>query len=752
MNHLPLAFSQQLAIDSIWRRLAEGSGSFAINGPPGTGKTTVLRDLVAAVMVERAKRLARLADPESAFVGKRNWRVGKFSRAIAVWRDELRGFEMVVASSNNGAVENVTLEIPMREAIDPGWLPGAEHFAGFATEVAGRPCWALLAARLGNKQNRGDFVRRFWYGEETEDERSDEEGKSGFLAYLKRLATEPFDWRDEVRRFASALRSENEIRERRTSWARTVEELPAAEATLVCAEREREAAVARRDDSNARFTAAEAFAQKSEAARVLAAKRRLDHRAFRPGFWETVFTWGKVFREWRARDLLLARDLEKEEEDVRAAAARVSECGSGRAARAAELAQVEARLSQAGVAVVRLRIDLAQAASALGDAFPDPAAWRDPSNEAARELSAPWSDRAWSDARAAVFIAALRLHRAFLAANAGRMRMSLQAAMDVLSGNVPEEAPREAVAHAWSALFFIAPVVSTTFASFDRLFSHLGRESLGWLLIDEAGQATPQAAVGALWRARRAVVVGDPLQLEPVVTIPLTVQQALRRHFRVAETWLPGGTSLQELADRASEIGTYLASDEGEDRWVGAPLRVHRRCESPMFEISNQIAYGGAMVYGTPVREPYSLPPSCWLDVAGGEADSHWIEAEGRALGDLLTELRLHGVDPADVFLISPFRAVVAELSAFVRQHDGLRAGTIHTMQGKESKVVILVLGGNPKKPGAKAWAARTPNLLNVAVSRAQRRLYVIGNRAAWSRERFFSRLARHLPSRQRPG
>ena len=43
-------------------------------------------------------------------------------------------------------------------------------------------------------------------------------------------------------------------------------------------------------------------------------------------------------------------------------------------------------------------------------------------------------------------------------------------------------------------------------------------------------------------------------------------------------------------------------------------------------------------------------------------------------------------------------------------------------------------------------WAARKPNLLNVAVSRAKRRLYVIGDRAAWSQQRFFGAVAQTLP------
>jgi superfamily I DNA and/or RNA helicase len=106
-----------------------------------------------------------------------------------------------------------------------------------------------------------------------------------------------------------------------------------------------------------------------------------------------------------------------------------------------------------------------------------------------------------------------------------------------------------------------------------------------------------------------------------------------------------------------------------------------------------------------------------------------------------------YGVDAGQIFLVSPFRDVADGIEKLRQEFPGVRGGTVHTAQGKESDVVLFILGGNPAEPGAKQWASQRPNLVNVAVSRARRRLYVIGDHTAWSKYRHFDTMSSYLTS-----
>jgi hypothetical protein len=756
----PLYFSQQFAVNSALDEFRAGSAIFGVNGPPGTGKTTLLRELIVSNIVDRAHVLARLPRPELAFSGDSGqWQSGKYRRTIYLWRQDLLGFGIVVASSNNRAVENVTLEIPAKHAVAEEYLSEIDHFGDFATRIL-KPgstkamhqepvlAWGLIAAKLGNRKNRRSFVSRFWF-EDKEAPEPKSRSQKGFLRYLKALEPDPSIWKKAVGDFEDAIKEEGEIRQVRVAAWEAVERRTRLAATLAATYDELRTAEAAISEAKKQIAALDDAETACNAALREAVESRSRHQEFKPSLVDAVFTRGAAYREWRDRDLALASLIEQEETKRRF----IREGGAGQEA---QLAGVQQRIQKLTADLLSQQAQvnehdeqLRRLCEQLSPAFPSPDRWLAEPKE--RELCSPWADPTWNRARTKVVIQALRLHRALIHCVPDEIRSNLSGAIDILSGKVSTDLAAGLLEATWATLFFVIPVISTTFASFDRLFAHAGRDSIGLLLIDEAGQAVPQAAAGALWRSKKAIAVGDPRQLEPIVTLPFTAQQALRRHFGVEETWLPSKNSPQTLADRVSRFGTWLHSENSDQNvWVGSPLRVHRRCEVPMFDISNQIAYDRQMVYDTQ-ESPCSLPPSCWIDVRSAESEDHWIPAEGRALKTLLGQLFRLGATPDEILLLSPFRAVARKLREISQQQGIGCSGTIHVSQGKEAEVVILVLGGNPRRQGAKEWASEKPNLLNVAVSRAKRRLYIVGNREEWSQYPYFADAAALMERKESP-
>ncbi|MGA0588645.1 AAA domain-containing protein [Dyella sp. KRB-257] len=808
-HHLGLVHSQQLAVNTILSTLADGEGLLGVNGPPGTGKTTLLRDLIASIITRRADALATLCRASDAFVknGREVANDGGKQQTCFKLDPALYGFEIVVASSNNGAVENVTLELPQRDKIDASWLPDAEHFAELGALVAGKPAWGLISGALGSKTRRSTFVDRYFYGkrpfsvdgssgvppedevavEPSDDvddgmdtplgspsmdaERGGETHKRGETPHGQETADSPrgfFGWLGECVQTNASRSSE----QRQELWYQAVADYEAAktEARDTCADAVRireliqgigEMRQKIRDTSKTLVALEKKLADTTrqllhldaeESPPVhLAFQQCLEalelHQACKPNFWTKLLSlwgtqrsWNTVRKRLESQHTLAKFEFERVQRLVQQLdGTRKDLEGQTNAAREDIRGQrvLEQRLQQEATVVA----EAYQADHLLAWLHGDTVGRGD-----AIELAEPWRVGGWRQARASVFIAALKLHRTFFELEASRLRSNLFLINGILTGARFQGLSREAIRSAWASLFMVVPVLSSTFASFARSFGSLGVGEIGWLLVDEAGQATPQAAVGALWRSRRALLVGDPLQLKPIVTVSDAVLEHMRTRYRVDAHWLPNRQSAQTLADEATAWGR-MAGPAQSKVWVGLPLVVHRRCDKPMHDLANRIAYDGAMVYGTfappPDKETRASLPTGWIHV-GGTSQGNWVPAEGKALQELLARLREDGVEDNDISVITPFRAVQQNLKRMLRSK--MVSGTIHTMQGKEAAVVIMVLGGNTSGPGARNWAVSEPNLLNVAATRAKRRFYVIGDRNDWKNRSLFCDIMDLLP------
>lgn len=764
-----LALSQQFSVNRALGDFAASRGVLGVNGPPGTGKTTMLRDVLAGNIVERARRLAALPHAADAFTDTTHvWKSdGEYPSKVPQLRPELTGFEMVVASANNSAVENISFEIPATNAIAEQWHDSADYFSDIATFLLQRDpknqssttttsAWGTIAARLGNKSNRKSFRSDFWFGErdpktrklveggcpgldDTLRRRLDDsaqwptwtEAKSSFFQAEKRVDDLIADAKSAHDRLESLAPARFNVQRLEQRLEHNQRQLNQIEQSLgKCMQDEREAA-ARRDHASAGYR---------------------QHLEAKPGIFETIFTWGRALRPWRAALDEFSQALLAAEDHLSNVVCQREQLQAAFHDKAQNLARTESDLDRARTDLNELTTRCRGDEERYGCAYPGETCTGE-----TRELRAPWLTKELDQARSELFFEALKLHENFMIAAGHKMRSGLRAALSVVGSDHPANLESDKILAAWQLFFLAVPLVSTTFASAGRMFEKLGTDSLGWLFIDEAGQASPQYAVGSIWRAQRVIAVGDPLQLQPVVTIPNKAQGDIAGTLGVSESWRPPKASVQTLADRISVYGTTLAQD-GEDVWVSAPLRVHRRCDDPMFSISNELAYEGMMVKGVGNRvddlgkpncfdltDGYRIFPSFWADVPATVSGTHLQPNEIDRLRAAIDYLQMMGIDPSNIIAISPFRAVADKLRSLKNHYPGLTAGTIHTAQGREAAVVFFVLGGDPDRPGARSWAAQSVNLVNVAVSRAQRRLFVIGDETAWAKNNYFRELSRSL-------
>ena len=334
-----------------------------------------------------------------------------------------------------------------------------------------------------------------------------------------------------------------------------------------------------------------------------------------------------------------------------------------------------------------------------------------------------WFDKNFRYMQNELFNLALSVRKQYLYEN----RQNLREALKVWNNTANYE--KKEIISAWHWINFVVPVISTTLASFSRMFSAFGDASLPNVFIDEAGQALPQACVGAVMRSKRIVMVGDPSQIEPVVTLDSAVFSLLKQKYTLDDNYLSSKASAQTLCDRASQYGYERQSGE----WIGIPLWVHRRCKDPMFSISNAISYDGLMVQGKLAKD--SNGKGNWIDVEGVANDKFVTEQVNVLIEEIRMKINEYAVLPKEIFVISPFKKVATMISSRLSKENlkDISVGTVHTFQGKEAKVVYLVLGADENSRGAAFWAVGTPNIMNVAATRAKEEFYIIGSQKLYS-------------------
>ncbi|WP_164929146.1 DEAD/DEAH box helicase [Gloeobacter violaceus] len=333
----------------------------------------------------------------------------------------------------------------------------------------------------------------------------------------------------------------------------------------------------------------------------------------------------------------------------------------------------------------------------------------------------------------------------------------------------------------WRRYAKLTPCFVSTFYMLPRFFSvyEAGQDNapllefLDLLVVDEAGQASPEVAGASFALARQALVVGDEQQIEPVWSIPEAIDcgNLLKHRLLSEQTQKPDFdiTGRSASAGSVMRIAQCLSKYQKYPEQRGMFLSEHRRCVRQIINYCNELCYRGRLEPKT--KEPTKMPvlsgehhltPMAYCDIHGKAqrvAGSWQNEIEAQAIVAWLVRersaLKAHYNQPIEkiVGIVTPFK-VQARLIRTALRNVGilnLTVGTVHALQGAERPIVIFSSVYDALHKGSFFFDAK-PNMLNVAVSRAKESFIVFGDmrifRSQLEKASGASALPSHLLSR----
>ncbi len=245
-------------------------------------------------------------------------------------------------------------------------------------------------------------------------------------------------------------------------------------------------------------------------------------------------------------------------------------------------------------------------------------------------------------------------------------------------------------------------------------------------IIDEASQCDIASCFPVLYRARKAVIVGDDKQLPHLSFLEKAKEQSFLSQYSIPDKyqlmWRFRTNSMFDLSNYYSMAPVLL--DE------------HFRSLPPIIEFSNREFYGNRiriMKQNDPSIQVLEL-----IHVEDGKVDFDAtrnlpeIEALVKKLHEIIVEdERKNPQNPVSIGIISPFRAQVEQLKISVAQvlsehmikKHQIEIGTAHTFQGDERDIILMSWAFAENSFPQSLTFLQKPNLFNVAITRARKRM-----------------------------
>lgn len=262
-------------------------------------------------------------------------------------------------------------------------------------------------------------------------------------------------------------------------------------------------------------------------------------------------------------------------------------------------------------------------------------------------------------------------------------------------------------------------ILSTTFSSKSSLNSDVIYD---YLIMDEASQVDVATGALALSCARNVVIVGDTKQLPNVVKGDIKLKaESIFDSFNIEDGYQLTKSFLQSILDVMPNVTQTL-------------LREHYRCHPKIINFCNQKFYHGELIIMTADKNEKDVL-SVVKTVQGNHERNHYSQ---RQIDVIKKEIMpKYVLTPEETGIIAPYKNQVKALGNEIKDID---SATVHKFQGKEKDNIIISTVDDEISD-----FADDPYLINVAVSRAKKRLMLVVTGNEQTRERNIMDLVEYI-------
>lgn len=286
------------------------------------------------------------------------------------------------------------------------------------------------------------------------------------------------------------------------------------------------------------------------------------------------------------------------------------------------------------------------------------------------------------------------------------------------------------------------------------------------VVIDEAAQASEPLSWIPLVRGKRAILIGDPCQLAPVILSREAIEAGLARSLM--SRLMPSAETLplrdDESSARASDgiltltLSTQYRSHEAISSWsskeaYAGRLRAADSVRGALLQdlpgVQDTVLTRTPMLMIT-TRSPQGRIPSEYSERRVG--GSYINEGEAKTAMAHVKMLLKAGVRAKDIVVISPYaaqvrllRSMIAETLEDFADDRVVDVSSVDSFQGREAECVIIstVRSNGAGRVGFLSDSRR----MNVAVTRGKRQVAIIGDDQTIKSDDFLRRLVDHIES-----